>query len=345
MVATGHPVVAKSNPGHPGTTTLLAEAALIAAVEAGLPPATVQLIHHLEPDDGCRLVADPRVAATAYTGSRKAGTVLKAAADAAGRPIFLELSSVNPVVVLPGAAADVAGELASSVLLGGGQFCTSPGLILAIGPDGGDELLSALASEVGDATGATLLGPGVAEGFDRSVHGWLDAGAKVVAVGHPGEGSSVGPTVATVDAATFLAAGPALQAEAFGSAALVVLAADADELVAAIESLEGQLTGAIYSASDGDDELYVRVEPPLRRSVGRLLNDKVPTGVAVVPAMHHGGPWPATGAPQFTAVGLPASLTRFTQRQSWDNVRDDRLPPELQAANPLGLDRTVADHA
>jgi NADP-dependent aldehyde dehydrogenase len=344
-VATGHPVVAKSNPGHPGTTALLADAALGAAVDAGLPPATVQLIHHLEPDDGCRLVADPRIAATAYTGSRRAGTVLKAAADAAGRPIYLELSSINPVVVLPGASADVAGELASSVLLGGGQFCTSPGLILAIGQDGGDELLAGLASRLGDATGATLLGAGVAEGFDRSVSGWLDAGAKVVAVGHLGEGSSVGPTVATTDGSTFLTAGAALQEEAFGSAALVVLAADADELVACVRALEGQLTGAIYSGDgDGDDDqLYVRVEPPLRQRVGRLLNDKVPTGVAVVPAMHHGGPWPATGAPQFTAVGLPASLVRFTQRQSWDNVRDDRLPPELQAANPLGIERSVAD--
>jgi NADP-dependent aldehyde dehydrogenase len=341
-VATGHPVIAKANPGHPGTTALLAEAARAAAVEAGLPPATVQLLHHLAADDGCRLVADPRVAATGYTGSRSAGLVLKAAADAAGGILFAELSSINPVVVLPGALAergpsDLAGELVASLLLGGGQFCTSPGLVLAIEPAGGDALRDALGTAVADATGATLLGPAVVEGLDRSIGGWLDAGAKVVAVGHPGAGCSAGPTVAAVDAATFLAAGDALQAEAFGSAVLVVLAADADELVRCVEALEGQLTGSIYSAGGtadagtADDGLYARVEPPLRRRVGRLLNDRAPTGVAVVPAMHHGGPWPATGAPQFTAVGLPAALLRFTMRQCWDNVRDDRLPPELRA--------------
>jgi NADP-dependent aldehyde dehydrogenase len=354
-VATGHPVIAKSNPGHPATTALLADLARTAAVAAGLPAATVQLLHHLAPDDGCRLVADPRVAATAYTGSRRSGLVLKAAADAAGRPLFAELSSINPVVVLPGALAergpdDLAAELAGSVLLGGGQFCTSPGLVLAIGPAGGDALRDALGAGIARATGATLLGPGVASGLERAVEGWLDAGAEAVAVGHPGPGCSAGPAVAAVGGATFLAAGPALQAEAFGSAVLVVLAADRDELVRCVAALEGQLTGSIYSAAGdgdgGDDEdLYGRVERVLRRRVGRLLNDKVPTGVAVVPAMHHGGPWPATGAPQFTAVGLPAALARFTMRQCWDNVRDDRLPPELRAANPLGIDRTVADHA
>ena len=349
-VATGHPVLAKSNPGHPGTTALLAAEALAAAREAGLPAATVQLLHHVEPADGYRLVADPRVAATAYTGSRVAGLRLKQAADAAGRAIHVELSSVNPVVVLPGAlaergAAAVAAELAASVLLGGGQFCTSPGLILAVA-DSGADLGDALAGELGAATGATLLGPTVADALGRSVAQWVDAGANVLATGRVGAGCSAAPTLATVDGATFLAQPAALQAEAFGSAALVVLADDADQLVRCVEALEGNLTGTVHSARDGsDDALYARVEPPLRERVGRLLNDKVPTGVAVVPAMHHGGPWPSTGAPQFTSVGLPAALLRFTQRQSWDGVRDERLPPELQAANPLGLDRIVADRA
>jgi NADP-dependent aldehyde dehydrogenase len=135
----------------------------------------------------------------------------------------------------------------------------------------------------------------------------------------------------------FLAHPAALQTEAFGPASLVVLAADEAELVRIAESLDGNLTGSIYSDTAGaDDALYARLEPVLRPKVGRLLNDKMPTGVAVSPAMNHGGPFPATGHPGFTAVGLPASMLRFAALHSYDNVREHRLPPELQNINPTG---------
>jgi NADP-dependent aldehyde dehydrogenase len=110
-----------------------------------------------------------------------------------------------------------------------------------------------------------------------------------------------------------------------------VVAEDLSEATAVINSLEGNLTGCIYSAEDGsDDDTYSAIEPPLRRKVGRLLNDKMPTGVAVSPAMNHGGPFPATGHPGFTAVGIPASLVRFGALHSYDNVRQDRLPDILK---------------
>ena len=104
-----------------------------------------------------------------------------------------------------------------------------------------------------------------------------------------------------------------------------------------LQRIEGNLTSCIYSDTDGgDDAAYDRIEPVLRQRVGRLLNDKMPTGVAVSPAMNHGGPYPATGHPTFTAVGIPAALHRFAMLQCYDNVRHDRLPAELQDENPTG---------
>jgi NADP-dependent aldehyde dehydrogenase len=128
-----------------------------------------------------------------------------------------------------------------------------------------------------------------------------------------------------------------MQTEAFGNSSLFVVCQDAEELAAVLEALEGNLTGCFYTDTQGsDDDLYCRLEPLLRRKVGRLLNDKMPTGVAVSPAMNHGGPYPATGHPGFTAVGIPASLRRFAMLACYDNVRPHRLPPELQDKNPTG---------
>ena len=144
-------------------------------------------------------------------------------------------------------------------------------------------------------------------------------------------------TLLRVDAKDFLNHSEALQTEAFGPVSLVVFAENVDELSAVIGTLEGNLTGCIYTHRGGDDDaLYDRVEPDLRERVGRLLNDKMPTGVAVVPSMNHGGPYPATGHPGFTAVGIPASLLRFGALRSYDNVRVHRLPVELQDKNPSG---------
>ena len=129
----------------------------------------------------------------------------------------------------------------------------------------------------------------------------------------------------------------ALQTEAFGTVNLMVFARDISQMVEIADHLEGNLTGCIYSDTQGgDDEIYALIEPVLRQKVGRLLNDKMPTGVAVVPAMNHGGPYPATGHPGFTAVGIPASMLRFAALHCYDNVRSRRLPSELRDNNPTG---------
>ena len=340
-IAAGNPVIVKAHPSHPGTTRLLAEEALAAVGEAGLPAATVQLIYHLGREDGLRLVADSRVGATGFTGSRGAGLALKAAADAAGKLIYLEMSSLNPVVILPWAleerADKLADEYADSCLAASGQFCTKPGLLILLAGERSESFLAKLRQRFTDRGAAPLLSAGVGGMLAASVKKLIAGGAQVIAGGAvlPGEAARFANTLLRVDGERFLADPHALQTEAFGNAGLAVLARDAEQARQIVESLEGQLTGCIYSSTTGaDDDLYSLLSPILRRRVGRLLNDKMPTGVAVSPAMNHGGPYPATGHPGFTAVGIGASLRRFTQLECYDNVRQDRLPAVLRDRNP-----------
>jgi NADP-dependent aldehyde dehydrogenase len=342
-IAAGCPVIAKANTSHPGTTQLLAAAAHQAAAESPLPPGSVQLLYRTSHADGRRAVSDPRIGATAYTGSRAAGLELKAAADAAGKPIYLELSSINPVVILPGAitsrGAEIAAEFAASCLMGTGQFCTNPGLVILLAGDGTDGFVAAVVEKFRASAVGTLLSKGVGQALDANVKKLVAAGAKLLAGGTPsgGAGYSFANTLLSVWGTRFLASPEAFQIEAFGNASLLAIAEDARQAAAIVEMLEGNLTGCIYSDAAGSDErLYAELAPRLRRKVGRLLNDKMPTGVAVSPAMNHGGPYPATGHPGFTAVGLPAALSRFTALECYDNVRSARLPKALGDKNPNG---------
>ncbi len=351
-IATGNPVIAKANSSHPGTTRLLAEAAHEAAESTGMPAASVQLLYRTSHADGKRAVADPRSGATGYTGSRAAGLALKAAADRTGKPIYLELSSINPVVMLPGAlrtrGGDIAGEFTGSCLMGSGQFCTNPGLLLLLAGGDTESFLADLAQRFGQAPIGTLLSRSVARSLEESVSQLVAAGAQVVAGGTPGggKGYSFANTLLRIRGAQFLANSEALQTEAFGNASLAVVADEAQQAEQILASLEGNLTGTIYSDTAGSDEaLYDRLAPRLRVKVGRLLNDKMPTGVAVSPAMNHGGPYPATGHPGFTAVGIPAALGRFTALACYDNVRENRLPAALGNRNPTGAMWRLIDGA
>jgi 2,5-dioxopentanoate dehydrogenase len=343
-VAAGNPVIAKANSSHPTTTRLFGELAQASADAAELPPGTVQLLYRLDHADGERLVADQRIGATGYTGSRAAGLALKAAADAAGKPIYLELSSINPVVLLPGALAargeQLVEEFTGSCLMGAGQFCTNPGLVLLLAGAGAEQFIGRVVQRFQAAPVGTLLSSSVARSLSEAIGRLTAAGAVCLAGGAPGggQGYSFGNTLLKVSAARFVAAHAELQTEAFGNASLLVVADSADEMAAVLDRLEGNLTGCIYSDPAGsDDALYDRIVNHLRPRVGRLLNDKMPTGVAVSPAMNHGGPFPATGHPGFTAVGIPAALRRFAMLSCYDNVRPHRLPAILRDRNPGGL--------
>lgn len=341
-IAAGNPVIAKANTSHPATTRLFAVCAHEAARAAALPDGAVQLLYRTSHEVGCRLVADPRLGATAYTGSRAAGLKLKAAADAAGKPIYLELSSINPVVVLPGALverpAQVADDFVGSCLMGSGQFCTNPGLVLLLAGQPTERFLAQVVERFAAAPVAPLLSRSVADALALAVERLHAAGAEVLCGGRPhdGPGFRYANTLLRVTASRFLADPHTLGSEAFGNASLCVVADDVPQLIEVLKQLEGNLTGCVYSDSAADEPLYQQIVPHLRRRVGRLLNDKMPTGVAVSPAMNHGGPFPATGHPGFTAVGIPAALRRLAMLECYDNVRPHRLPPELQDPNPNG---------
>ena len=342
-IASGNPVIAKGNPGHPGTTRIFAEIALSCLKKTGLPAATLQLIYHLRPEDGFVLVSHPFLGCTSFTGSRPAGLALKAAADKGGKPIYLEMSSTNPIFLLPGAvkerAEQISGELAASCLMGSGQFCTKPGLFVVLRGEESDKFIVALRESFDRTPPGCLLSRNVLDRITAAVNSMCNAGAVLVTRKRSadGPGFRYPNTLLRVSGDSFLRHPKDFEQEAFGTVSLIVVAADFDQMLEMAAVLEGNLTAGIFSHTRGDDDQnYARLEPLLRSKVGRLLNDKMPTGVAVTPAMVHGGPYPATGHPGFTAVGYPPSMLRFAALHGYDHVRHDRLPPELQDKNPTG---------
>lgn len=332
-IAAGNPVLAKAHPSHPGTSRILAEEANVAAHDTDLPNGTVQLLYNVSQQDGLRLTEDPRVSVIAFTGSRQSGMALKASADRLGKPIYLEMSSVNPVFFLPGAIAErgeeLAAALAESCLLGVGQFCTCPNLSVLAADANAEQFIELVRRKMELHPEGVLLARSVAESLASSVDRLTAAGASVVTGGKRSGASDhrFENTLLRVSGAQFLRNPNELQTEAFGPATLVVVAGDTDEAVRIARCIEGSLTASVYSANDGrDDESAAQLMRILRRRAGRLLNDRMPTGVAVSPAMNHGGPFPATGHPGFTAVGLPAAIRRFTKLDCYDHVRPERLP-------------------
>ncbi|MCA9007575.1 MAG: aldehyde dehydrogenase (NADP(+)) [Planctomycetaceae bacterium] len=342
-VADGNPVIAKGHSSHPRTTQIFAEAADAAAKATDMPAGFVQLIYRTSHADGCRFVSHPLMGAIGYTGGRSAGLTIKEAADKAGKPVYLELSSINPVFILPGAlterGADIAEEFKGSCLMGTGQFCTNPGLVVLKAGETADAFIEAVKEKFEAAPAGVLLGEGVQRGFQSGITAIQNAGATLVTGGlqTDGPGFSCANTLLKASGSKFLENPAALQEEAFGNSSLIVVADSDEQLVQIAECLEGNLTGCIYTHTGGEDDgLYDQLAPALRQKVGRLLNDKMPTGVAVSPAMNHGGPFPSTGHPVFTSVGIPAAIHRFSMLQCYDNVRPQRLHEALQPKNPNG---------
>jgi NADP-dependent aldehyde dehydrogenase len=342
-IAAGNPVIAKAHPLHPNTSRRLAEAALAAIEHAGLPKATLQMLYATSTELGNSLVARPEVAAVAFTGGRTAGLALKAAAERAGKLVYLELGSTNPVFVLPGALQErgdaIATELSGSCLLGAGQFCTNPGLCVVPEGTAAARFVTRLTDAFIAAPPGTLLGHGVLENLERSVASLVDSGAELLAGGKRVQAARYAfePTLLRVRGDAFLSRPAALQQEAFGAVNLLVVAQDTEQMVAIAEAIEGNLTGTLYSHSgDVDEAAYDSIARALRPKVGRLSNDKMPTGVAISPAMVHGGPFPSSSHPGFTSVGMPTAIHRFAARHCYDNVRAHRLPSALADQNPTG---------
>lgn len=346
-IAARNPVIAKAHPSHPATSERLAQWAHAALLQTGLPAASVQMLYEFDHALGAALAGDARLGAIGFTGSRTGGLALKAAADAAGVPAYVELSSVNPVFLLPGVLAERAASLAqeffASCTMGSGQFCTSPGIVVVPAGVAGDAFVKAATEHFAAATPNVLFSRAVLEHLERSVASLRSAGATCLTGGaSAAPGYRYQPTLLSVDAAQFLREPRALQTEAFGPVSLVLRATDVAQMVELARAFEGNLTGTLYRAQNGSDDIaWQQVAHALRPRVGRLINNKMPTGVAVSPAMNHGGPYPSTGHPGFTAVGMPSAIRRFAALHCYDNVPQSQLPTDLRDHNPSGIARLV----
>jgi NADP-dependent aldehyde dehydrogenase len=347
-LAAGCPVVFKAHPAHPGTAELVGRALRRAVDAAGLPEGVFSLVHGTGPEVGQRLVRHPLAEAVGFTGSHEAGRALFDAAMSRPEPIpvYAEMGSVNPVFVLPSALENrgpqIAEALAESILLGVGQYCTNPGLI--VGREG--KALAAFEAELADhirsADPDSMLYPGLSEDFAEGARRLRDTpGVEVVAESStiPASERSEGrPVVFRTDASHFAAADH-LEDEVFGPSSLVVRAASDEELLGLARGLEGQLT-ATLRATEEELRDYDGLVQVLRRRVGRLIFNGVPTGVAVCPSMQHGGPYPATTDARSTSVGT-AAIERFARPVAYQEFPEATLPPELRDRNERGIWRLV----
>ncbi len=344
-LAAGCPVIVKAHPAHPGTSELIGRAIQAAVASVGLHPGVFSLIHDSGYEVSQALVADPRIKAAGFTGSRRGGLALAAIAQGRPEPIpfYAEMSSINPVILLPAALAargpQIAEGFVGALTLGAGQFCTNPGLILAIDGPELTAFVDAAGKAVEAAPAAVMLTPGICQAFAHGVAALNDAPeVTTVARGQTGVGHTGQAALFSVSGADFLA-NPHLHEEVFGAASIVVRAADQAQLEKLIAAIEGQLTIAIHM-DETDHGLAGDLLPALELKAGRILVNGFGTGVEVAHAMVHGGPFPSTSDGRTTSVGSLA-IARFLRPVSYQNLPEALLPAELKTDNPLGVVRRV----
>ncbi|OIN46187.1 aldehyde dehydrogenase (NADP(+)) [Pseudomonas azotoformans] len=343
-LAAGCPVIVKAHGAHPGTSELVGRAVAKAVKACGLPEGVFSLLYGSGREVGIALVTDPRIKAVGFTGSRSGGLALIQAAQARPEPIpvYAEMSSINPVYLFPAALAARGEALAqgfvASLTQGAGQFCTNPGLVIAVQGPALDRFIS-LASGLLPTCGAqTMLTPGIASAYAAGV-GALAEHAKVAAQGLPATGPNQGQAHLFVTQAQAFLANEHLQAEVFGAASLLVVCVDNEEVRQVSEHLEGQLTATLHM-DENDLPDAKALLPVLERKAGRLLVNGWPTGVEVCDAMVHGGPFPATSDARSTSVGT-AAIQRFLRPVCYQDFLDALLPAALQHGNPLLLRRLL----
>ena len=335
-LAAGCPVVVKGHPAHPGTDAMVADAIRAAARRTGMPDGVFGHVRGPGNDLGTALVKDHRIAAVGFTGSRAGGLALVRLAQARDVPIpvYAEMSSVNPVVLMPAALAargEALGKgFVGSLTMGSGQFCTNPGLVLAVEGEGVDAFETAAQEALGGHAPQPMLTGGIRAAFASGTAALAgNPAVHELAAGLTGDGvASETARLFATDAAA-VRADPALTEEVFGASSLIVRCRDLDELAAVLETVEGQLTATIH-LDEADHEAARRLIPILERKAGRVLANGWPTGVEVAHAMVHGGPFPATSDGRSTSVGTLA-IDRYLRPVCYQDLPDTLLPPELRA--------------
>ncbi|RFA26579.1 aldehyde dehydrogenase (NADP(+)) [Alkalilimnicola ehrlichii] len=345
-LAAGCPVVVKGHAAHLGTSEFVGRAIQRAVAKCGLPEGVFSLLFGAGNEIGEMLVSDPRVKAVGFTGSRRGGTALTAIAQTRAEPIpvYAEMSSINPVFLLPEALSVRGGAIAegfvASLNMGAGQFCTNPGLVLGVKSGALEAFVATAGSAVEASAPQTMLTSAIHSAYEASVEA-LAKHPKVREIARGQAGDSACQCRAglfAVDAEDFIA-DKSLQNEVFGSTSLVVECRDIDEMARVAERLEGQLT-ATLQMDDDDLATAKALLPVLERKAGRILANGWPTGVEVSHAMVHGGPYPATTDPRTTSVGS-AAIRRFLRPVCYQNLPAGLLPEPLQDGNPLAVTRLV----
>jgi alpha-ketoglutaric semialdehyde dehydrogenase len=347
-LAAGNPVIFKGHPAHPGTSELVGHAVREAVLQCKLPEGVFSLLFDGGNRVGTALIKHPLVKAAGFTGSRVAGRILMdlAAARPEPIPVFAEMSSTNPVFILPGALRErvdnIAAALYASFTLGAGQFCTKPGLVFLPAVAEASAFVRRLRESVNDCGTFHLLTSGIQSSYSTAMNARrTNTSVRLLAEKQPsatGGEFGAGAALFETDVQTFLS-DETLAAEIFGPATLLVRHSNREEVLEAARKLEGHLTATIHG-TDRDLEEFRDLVAILTRKVGRLVFNGFPTGVEVCHAMVHGGPYPATSDGRSTSVGSQA-IFRFCRPVCYQGFPQTALPEELKDANPMHIWRLV----
>lgn len=333
-LAAGCPVIVKAHDSHLGTNAMVAEVIMKAAKETGMPDGVFSSLHGDGFETGKQLVLHPFTSAVGFTGSQQGGRALFDLGQRRTKPIpvFAEMGSVNPIFILPQKIMDdpasLAAQLIASMTMTVGQFCTNPGIMVAMDNDITVSLIEELKAGLEKIPEATMLNQGIFESFrkgvasirhEREVHMVIDSAG--------GKDDKVSPVLATVSAAVFLTR-PNLHHEIFGPFSLIVLCENLKQMKMVADSLEGQLTSSVFAADQEKEDAHTLIESLVDKA-GRIIVNGVPTGVEVSAAMTHGGPFPASTDGRYTAVG-PHSIRRWVRPVTFQNFPETWLPVQLR---------------
>jgi NADP-dependent aldehyde dehydrogenase len=340
--AAGCPVVFKAHSGHMATADYVADAITRAAKTTGMPDGVFSLLYG---SVGEALVKHPSIQAVGFTGSLRGGRALcdMAAARPQPIPVFAEMSSINPVLLMPEALMvrgdKIAAELSASVVLGAGQFCTNPGLVVGIRSPEFSAFLERFVALMGEQPAQTMLNTGALKSYCHGLESLHANPGMTHLAGAAQTGNQAQPQVFKADSSLLINGDELLQEEVFGPATIVVEVADHAQLLQALHGLRGQLTATLI-AEDKELDTLAEVLALLEQKVGRVLFNGYPTGVEVCDAMVHGGPYPATSDARGTSVGTLA-IDRFLRPVCYQNCPDSLLPQALKNGNPLGINRLI----
>ena len=340
-LAAGCPVVVKAHPSHPNTSQLVYEAVVSAIAAQGLPKELFAIVQGTNPEITHWLAKAPEVTAIGFTGSGLVGKLLiKLAAEReVPIPVYAEMGSLNPVFFTPAALAEKADDLAKaamdSALLGSGQFCTKPGILVVPADASGDRFIAQVKEYVAAQKVGPLLNKGIATRFTDSTGKLAKSnGLNVISGTNNADGFGVTPTIFVVDWADVKNHHDLLE-EHFGPTS-VIIRAPFDQFLTVVKAMEGQLTAALHA---GATENVSELVNQLTQLAGRVIWNGFPTAVSVTAAQNHGGQWPASST-HTTSVGLDA-LYRFVRPVVYQNFPDNQLPAQLQNANPYGIERVI----